>query len=204
MSGLSRDAAARVRSAAAAAAATAATAPEGIDAAASDEVKLDFLGRPVEPAGSLKERVDAFNDFTKLLSAPRNARVARVFALFTASMLIVPFLTYMLVFHVIAPRVGDTTIITPKMEDDDGNLVPDVEWTDTATMGTAHTVITIFGIDRSAIAGIAAVLVVLFIQLGYVVAAFYVDAAEYPEDDAKPTPPPATAADEGARKKKRK
>ena len=165
---LDKDAAERVRQAAAAAA-------DSDEEPTAQEAVVDSLGRPVKHE-SLKERVDGFNTFTKHLRSTHNERVARAFSFFTFAMFTLPVLAYVVVYNLVLPRVGETRIAQPLMEDDDGNIVPDAEWTDPATMGAAHTVVTLYGTDRSMWAGAAAVAVVLVLKVAFVLVSFRLDA----------------------------
>ena len=194
---LDRSAADRVRDAARAAAVAAEdTAPQAAptsgetgDGEVGDSL-VDALGRSTK-SESLKERVTNFNTFTKTLGQTRNEQVARKFVRFSIAMFTLPVLVFVLLHNVVLPRVGDVRIATPLMEDDDGNIVPDLEWTDPSTMGAAHTVVTLLGVDRTAWAGIAAVLVVIAIKIAFVISAFREDA-------------PASDKNAGAKAAKRK
>lgn len=140
---------------------------------------VDALGRPTSE--SMKERVTKFNSFTKTLGESNNAQVAGKFVRFSIAMFTLPVIVFVMLHNVVLPRIGDVRIATPLMEDDDGNIVPDLEWTDPSTMGAAHTVVTLYGVDRTVWAGVAAVLVVIAIKIAFVISALREDDRNTPE-----------------------
>ena len=174
---LDKDAADRVRQAAIDAASAPLDPPPAKDGeeASVSEALVDSLGRPIVHE-SFKERVAKFNDFTGHLRSKHNTRVSQVFMGFTFAMFTLPVIVYVLVFNAVLPAFGDVRIAPPLMEDDDGNIVPDLEWTDPATMGAAHTVVTLWGLDRSLWAGAAAVVTVLALKAAFVLVSFRLDA----------------------------